>query len=246
MNIYKYNYKESKDNYGLNINIKYPVDLIKYLLDFSILFLSVDKHELICEKTDELEFGNIYLIKKHNKYYILTLFTTKYFIISTPLQFNTSNNMSNIFFNGKKIKIIDLEIFKYLIKTLEEKEKENTIVYSIDKAINDFKIDNDNNEEIDYNLEEKDLEYIFIKLLNYSFYYSRYDYDKKNEKGYSHPLNHIDFAIENSLKLGLYNKITPHDFIDLNLHEEIYYISRNNKLNILINKFYNSISKLFK
>lgn len=244
MNIYKYNYKVSKDNYGLNINIKYSIDLIKYLIDFSILFLSVNKHESIYKKTDKLKFENIYLIKKHNKYYILTLFTTKYFIISTPLQFNIgNNNISNIFFNGKEIKIIDLEIFKYLIKILEEREKENTIVYSIGKVINDFKM---YNEEINYNLDEKDLEYIFIKLLNYPFYYSRYDYDKKNEKGYLHPLNHIDFCIENSLKLGLYNKITPHDFIDLNLHKEIYYINRNNKLNILINKFYNSISKLFK
>lgn len=39
---------------------------------------------------------------------------------------------------------------------------------------------------------------------------------------------------------------TKYDFINLNLHKEIYYINRNNKLNILINKFYNSISKLFK
>lgn len=235
MNIYKYNYKISKNDYGLNINIKNSLDLIKYLIDFSILFLSIEPEEVVYKKIDELKFENIYLIKEANKYYILALFNTKYFIISTPLQFNIDNN--NMFFYGKEIKIIDLEIFKYLIKMLEE---ENDIVYNLNEAINNFKSINEN---INYNMEEKDLVYIFMKLLNYPFYYARYDYDKKNEKGHLHPLNHIDFSIENRLKLGLYNKITPCDFINLNLHKDIYYIKRNNNK---ANTFYNSISRLFK
>lgn len=223
MILYNYKYKMLKDNYKSNIYIKNNLDLIKYIIDFSSLLLSIDKHNSYYK----FDLDNVYLINNNNKYYIFSLFNTKYFFISVPWKFYIEDNICQIFYYSKELKIIDLEILKYMLDIIYKTDyKEKSVIYSLNEAIEKFKIDHEN-DNIIYNLKNIDLENIFINLLRYNFYYARYDYDEKNASN-MHPLNHIDLGLENTIKLGLQDKIKPSDFINFNLNKKIFYIEKGN------------------
>ena len=53
-------------------------------------------------------------------------------------------------------------------------------------------------------------------VLSNEFGYVRYDYDKGNENGRFHPLNHLDFNYnKGTFKIGLYRRLTPYEFISV-------------------------------
>lgn len=53
-------------------------------------------------------------------------------------------------------------------------------------------------------------------ILSNEFGYVRYDYDKNNENGRFHPLNHLDFNYnKGTFKIGLYRRLTPYEFISV-------------------------------
>lgn len=53
-------------------------------------------------------------------------------------------------------------------------------------------------------------------ILSNEFGYVRYDYDKNNENGRFHPLNHLDFNYnKGTFKIGLYRRVTPYEFISV-------------------------------
>lgn len=53
-------------------------------------------------------------------------------------------------------------------------------------------------------------------ILSNEFGYVRYDYDKNNENGRFHPLNHLDFNYnKGTFKIGLYRRLTPYGFISV-------------------------------
>ena len=221
MKFYRYKYKILKNNYDTNIYIRNNLDIIKYIIDFSSLLISIKEHD----SYDKFNVDNIYLVDDNSKYYILSLFNTKYFFISIPWKFHITNNSCHIFYYSQELKMVDLQILKYMLDIIHSTNyKEESVVINLNNAIEKFKQEHAN-DEIPYHLENIDLDNIFINLLRYNFYYARYDYDEKNASD-MHPLNHIDLGLENTIKLGLRDKINPSDFINFNLNKEIFYIEK--------------------
>lgn len=89
---------------------------------------------------------------------------------------------------------------------------------------------------------------ISLRIIDYLLHtepcYLRYDYDSDNANGFIHPLNHFDINMSKigHIKLGLYNKLTFKQFLDiLNPETNCYYLSSpmmhyNNKNMTLKNK----------
>lgn len=220
MKFYRYKYKILKNNYNTNIYIKNNLDIIKYIIDFSSLLISIKEHN----SYDKFNFDSIYLIDDNNKYYILSLFNTKYFFISIPWKFHITNNSCRIFYYSQELKMIDLQILKYMLDIIYNTNyKKKNVVTKLNNAIKKFEQEHAN-DDIPAHLKNIYLYNMFINLLRYNFYYARYDYDKKNASD-MHPINHIDLGLENNIKLGLLDKINPNDFINFNLNKEIYYIT---------------------
>lgn len=227
MKVYKYTTKNKK--LKIEPKIYNNLEFIKILINFSLLLLSEKEHEEI--SIDELKFEKIYLINDKKNSFILCLFNNKYFIIKSPFRFLIRNKICKIYFNDKKeIKLTDIKILEYMIDIVEKyiipKINDNNvhILKKLSNSIRKFKMEKEK-DNVEYNLSDKYIEYIFIKLINFNFYYARYDYDKKNASDV-HPLNHIDLGLENTIKLGLRDKIKPSDFINFNLNKEFFYIEK--------------------
>lgn len=226
--IYRYS---TQNRYLLSTEIKNKLDIIEYLIRFSMELFRDDIEYKIAQE-EELKPEYLYLLEDNKKSYILSLFSTKYFIISSPFKFTIKSGKIQINLDSKKIELIDIKILGYMFNNIKEnydKINRNYIsINSLDEAFNNFKKYHDIDDIKKYNLEKNDIKNVLISLFSYNFYYSRYDYDLKNASDL-HPLHHIDFSLENSLKLGLYRSISYKDFIDLNLNKVIYFIDKNKK-----------------
>lgn len=146
------------------------------------------------------------IILRIDKMSRLFFFTQKkYFSISFPFKVNKLGESIN--FSSKYIDSIDSKLTSDIISLLRcEKNEVTECAYEFFEPILDY-----------VTKENKYIWSLINELIFNEDGYIRYDYDKENENGLIHPVNHYDifYSSNSSFKIGLNSSIEDKELIDL-------------------------------
>lgn len=206
--------------------LKNNVKIIRRKEDIIILLLKIMKLLLIKDYSkDDIKGKVILKIDKMSRLIFET--ENKYFSFNFPFAIEIDELSDSIkIFDS----ILNVEIDEILISTLigifnRKLESDNSledIFYEFIYEFGTFTID-------DVGFDADIIRKIVEKLSMFECGYLRYDYDIEHQDGYIHPINHIDvnYSGESTFKLGLKNKITIEEFIDiLDLRTNCYHLNK--------------------
>ncbi len=222
--------QELNDDEEININNKEVIickglDIFKH--EFSRVYIKADNNKMfsfcfpfnIKQKDGRMK---VYL----NKIEISTL-VQEYCSIFLYLHNITSDIEKNFYKQLDEMREYYFEDFEdinvYTQKIMELEFQKETATEDKIKEIQSL-IVNYENEILEIESEKRDIEEYLLKmtevisvLVSIDLCYIRFDYDKKNDKGEMHPLNHFDIYCNDlaGLKLGLESKISFDEFIEI-------------------------------
>lgn len=186
-------------------------DIILLLLETMKIFL-IDEIPRIHKSKGKV----IIRIEKMSR--VIFEFENKYFSFNFPfsIEDNSYGVITRIYDSASGINL-DSKNISMLIRIFDEKLQANCIIEdAYYKLASEDGIDN-----------LSEIRYLVEKLIFFESGYLRYDYDEDNENGYLHPIHHFDinFSGGGTFKVGLDDKISVDNFIDvLDLTTDCYYL----------------------
>ena len=183
----------------LHCNISSAKEYLLFVLDVSEFILS----NIMNFKEEELATSNINLedVVLCNKRIFCFVSKDKYFSVNYPMEVN--ENATLIHLGNSRVDLMSI----------------SNIKGAIDDLFNGFQKNNITLEESNKNsstvLSKNELRFV-EQVLSLEHGYLRYDYDKDNENGRFHPLNHLDLNYyTGKFKIGLYGRLAPYEFMTI-------------------------------
>ncbi|MCS8563919.1 hypothetical protein EFJ78_08810 [Pediococcus pentosaceus] len=203
--------------------IKRKTQIIPLVMEI-IETLSNAKDLKIVTNSKEPKFGLIH--KKRINRFIYIVGQDRFITFHNPFKVEFSSNGNLIFTEPKseiQLNAVNITIVKNFFKIskaviVDEKNGLNKGIMNFEddiyNAADAAGLSDELSSSLDSNKNLKDWWYLIYRLLCFEPGYIRYDFDEKNCSEH-HPLNHLDVNIENSIKLGLDNRITNEEFINI-------------------------------
>lgn len=183
----------------LHCNIASAKEYLFFILDAAEFILTrIEKFKEIELTPCSVALDDIVICGERLFYFVAK---DKYFSVNFPLNINEKKgaiHLKDIELNLSSISHIRGaldDLFSGFLKGYRTLEESNTYSSSV--------------------LSLKEIRFV-EQILSSESGYVRYDYDKGNENGRFHPLNHLDFNYNRgTFKIGLYQRLSPYEFINL-------------------------------